>query len=160
MIQVRFCNPRTPFMKLEKKDLLAVVRTTPLVSIDLVIRDRHGRMLAGLRRNEPAKGTWFVPGGRICKGETVSRALARISREEIGVELSDDDVRFLGVYDHIYDTNFAEVEGISTQYVVLAYELAGQFRIEDLPGDQHAQWAWVSHDSGHDVHPNSMAYLA
>src|SRR3954466_13792753 len=46
-----------------------VVRLAPLVSIDLVIRDPDGDVLVGLRTNAPAKGFWFVPGGRIRKNE-------------------------------------------------------------------------------------------
>jgi hypothetical protein len=42
-----------------------VVRLAPLVSIDLVTRNANGHVLVGLRNNEPAKGVYFVPGGRI-----------------------------------------------------------------------------------------------
>jgi colanic acid biosynthesis protein WcaH len=146
-------------MRLDDKDFLEVVRCTPLVSIDLVVRDSDGRILVGMRNNEPAKGTWFVPGGRVYKGETVSRALARISQAELGITLSDEDVQFLGVYDHLYDSNFAEVDGVSTHYVVLAYGITRNLDIKDLPGEQHSRWSWVSRSSGKAVHPNTLAYL-
>ena len=32
-----------------------VVELTPLVSIDLIVRDRRGRVLVGYRRNRPAR---------------------------------------------------------------------------------------------------------
>jgi len=146
-------------MKLTNTIFLEVVRNTPLVSIDLIVRDRDGRILVGKRVNEPAKGTWFVPGGSIRKNETLAGALARISAGELGVALSMSDVRFAGVYEHFYDTNFAEVAGVSTHYVVLAYVVQRAFGTDDLPGGQHSDWGWLSHPAMPDVHPNTLAYL-
>jgi hypothetical protein len=42
--------------------------SAPLVSFDLIIRDPDGRALLRLRTNDPAKGFYFVPGGRILEG--------------------------------------------------------------------------------------------
>src|SRR5262249_31985160 len=79
-----------------------IVRLTPLVAIDLVVRSPDGRVLLGRRTNEPAKNLLFVPGSRISKNETRAAAFRRITREELGVELELEMARFLGVYDHIY----------------------------------------------------------
>lgn len=147
-------------LKPDDSDFLEVVGATPLVSIDLIVRDGEGRMLVGMRRNEPAKGTWFVPGGRIRKDETLARALARISEWELGVPLHANDVRFAGVFEHFYATNFAEVDGVSTHYVVLAYIVKRAFNRDDLPAVQHSEWAWLSHPPMEKVHPNTLAYLA
>jgi colanic acid biosynthesis protein WcaH len=51
-----------------------VIRLAPLVSIDLIIRDPIQDVLVALRTNEPAKGFYFVPGGRIRKDETIQAA--------------------------------------------------------------------------------------
>ncbi len=60
---------------LARDAFLAVVRDAPLVSIDLVLPDDVGRLLMGLRTNEPARGSWFVPGGRILKDEPLDEAI-------------------------------------------------------------------------------------
>jgi colanic acid biosynthesis protein WcaH len=39
----------------------------------------------GWRENEPAKRTWFVPGGRIRKDEKIADAFERIIRTETGL---------------------------------------------------------------------------
>lgn len=44
-----------------------VVASTPLISIDLLVKNKKGEYLLGLRNNRPAQGYWFVPGGRIQK---------------------------------------------------------------------------------------------
>jgi colanic acid biosynthesis protein WcaH len=138
-----------------------VVRLTPLVSIDLVVRDQAGRMLLGLRENRPAQGCWFVPGGRIGKNERIEAAFRRISRMELGRALTPADARFLGVFEHLYDDNFAGAPGFGTHYVVLAYALDGVAADFDLPRDQHSRYDWVTESdilSRQEVHPYVRAY--
>jgi 8-oxo-dGTP pyrophosphatase MutT (NUDIX family) len=59
-----------------------VIRLAPLVAIDLIIRNRRGEVLLGLRNNEPAKGCYFVPGGMIVKNERLTDAFTRIVKNE------------------------------------------------------------------------------
>jgi len=68
---------------LNKDEFAQVVRNTPLVSIDLIIRDPDEHVLVGLRTNEPAKGKWFVPGGVVRKYERLADAFARIFKAEL-----------------------------------------------------------------------------
>jgi len=42
-----------------------IIDCTPLISIDLVVRESSGRILLGQRLNRPAQGFWSVPGSRI-----------------------------------------------------------------------------------------------
>ena len=76
-----------------------------------------------LRTNEPAKGKWFVPGGAVRKYERLADAFARIVKAEIGLEASIGDAKFIGIYEHPYDTNVFGEEGFGTHYIVLAHTL-------------------------------------
>lgn len=140
--------------------LETVVRYTPLVSIDLIVRDVSGRVLLGWRRNRPAKDCWFVPGGRINKGESVAAAFSRLAQVELGIALSADQARFVGVFEHFYPDCFSGTE-ISTHYVVLAYELqVGSLDV--LPHDQHDRYTWLSPEDllgNVQVHENTKAYF-
>jgi colanic acid biosynthesis protein WcaH len=40
-----------------------VIASTPLISIDLIVRNNQQQILLGKRLNKPAQGYWFVPGG-------------------------------------------------------------------------------------------------
>ncbi|MCC6302652.1 MAG: GDP-mannose mannosyl hydrolase [Gammaproteobacteria bacterium] len=145
---------------LGREEFSQVVRLTPLVSIDLVVRDAARRLLLGLRENRPARGFWFVPGGRIAKNERLEAAFRRISRMELGRELSPDRARLLGVFEHLYDDNFAGAPGYGTHYIVLAY-LVDDHGDFDLPLDQHSRYEWMSEDDvlhRPDVHPYVRAY--
>src|SRR5438034_4967049 len=89
---------------LNKDEFSQVVRNAPLLSIDLIIRNPDQYVLLGLRTNEPAKGKWFVPGGVVRKYERLADAFARIVKAEIGLEASIGDAKFVGVYEHLYDS--------------------------------------------------------
>ena len=58
-------------MELGDKEFREIIKNAPLVSIDLIVKNREGKILLGLRINKPAQNTWFVPGGRIRKDETL-----------------------------------------------------------------------------------------
>jgi colanic acid biosynthesis protein WcaH len=130
---------------LGRDEYLAVVTNTPLVSIDLVIVDEDARILVGQRTNEPARGTWFVPGGRVGKDETLDAAFQRIAVDELGPGAwSRQASRPLGVFEHFYSTNFTGSDGVGTHYVVMAYAIdADELELDQLPLDQHAAFEWV-----------------
>jgi colanic acid biosynthesis protein WcaH len=147
--------------KLTTGEFLEAIRRMPLVSFDLLVRDEAGRLLLGCRKNEPARGSWFVPGGIIRKGETLQEAFARITRDELGHSMLLSEARLKGVYEHFYEENAAEVEGISTHYIVLAYELVWRNSTASLPFDQHEDYGWFSEQEIVDhpqVHANTKAY--
>ena len=106
---------RNKMLKIE--NFTSLIETAPLVSIDLIIKGEGGYLL-GMRNNQPAKGKWFVPGGRIFKNETIGHAIKRISIKEIGVEVNIKDVDFYGVFEHFYDHSFVSNK-ISTHLALL-----------------------------------------
>lgn len=133
---------------LEFPEFLQVVKNAPLVAIDLIIRDENGNFLLGLRLNNPAKGEWFVPGGRIMKNEPLDQAFRRISFSEIGFELRREDGILRGVYEHFYTTNAGDIPSFGTHYVVLAYEFLIKSKELSLPKHcQHSSWRWENKDS-------------
>lgn len=138
-----------------------VVRNTPLVSLDLVVRDADQHFLLGLRRNRPAQGTWFVPGGVLRKDERFDEAFVRIAEAELGLRSHLDDAQFLGPYQHFYPDNFAGLPGFGTHYVVLAWLLPLTQRPQALPDAQHRGYRWVSIDGlarDESIHCNSRVY--
>jgi len=115
----------------------------------------------GLRLNQPAYGYWFVPGGVIQKNETLDAAFVRIAQAELGLSTGIEEAQLLGAFTHLYDTNFALEPGVTTHYVVLAYELQCSIDIKRLPGDQHSKYRWVHQsDDLENVHENSTTYFS
>ena len=146
--------------RLSDKEFLKVIAATPLVSIDLIIRNPDNEVLLGRRANRPAQGFWFVPGGRIRKGERVAEAFDRIAKGEIGMIPTKREL--LGVFDHIYEDNFLGVKGIGTHYVVLAFEANVPSEGPIKPDAQHSEFRWwraTEAAQAPEVHPNSRAYF-
>jgi len=72
----------------------------PIPSVEAIIS--KGNSLLFLRRqNNPAKGQWWFPGGRIRKGETLEEVLYREVKEETGLELIKS--KLVNVYSRIFD---------------------------------------------------------
>lgn len=137
-------------MWLPDETFKSVIQHTPLISIDLIVRNEQGEVLLGKRVNAPAKGYWFVPGGRVRKNETLDDAFVRLVKEELGIEsgITRADAKFLGVFEHFYDDCVFDDE-VSTHYIVLGYEVKSE--IGNLISQQHNLWKWIdSHSEGCD----------
>ncbi|NNH38936.1 GDP-mannose mannosyl hydrolase [Acinetobacter terrae] len=120
----------------------SIIQHTPLISIDLIVRNEHGEVLLGKRVNAPAKEYWFVPGGRVRKNETLDDAFVRLLREELGIEsgITRADAKFLGVFEHFYD-DCVFGNDVSTHYIVLGYEIFCQdLRNISKNMDQHEKY--------------------
>lgn len=148
-------------MFLDKEIFRTVVRSAPLVSIDLVVINSQGQVLLGQRTNRPAQGFWFVPGGRILKNEAMAAAFLRLSKAELGFASELGDAEFLGVYEHFYTDNFSGTD-FSTHYVVLGYRLVHDLDLNSLPDAQHHSYRWFDIAellASVQVHDNTKAYF-
>lgn len=146
---------------LDQDTFKVVVDSAPLISIDLVVRSANGTVLLGKRTNRPAKDFWFVPGGRVLKGETLAKAFRRLTLAELGMEFSIDQANYLGLYEHFYNDS-ALSETMSTHYVVNAFIVILNKDISELPQDQHSEYKWLSDRellSDTQVHEHSKWYF-
>ena len=126
---------------LDPQTFKSVMENTPLVSIDLCLIC-NGQILLGKRRNEPLKGRWFTPGGRIHKNETWQDALLRIVKAELGLcDTAVESFSLMGVWDHFYN-NSALDQDISTHYVNLPHYVEFQSKPKITLDDQHGEFEW------------------
>jgi len=86
---------------LTESKILAIIQHTPLIAIDLIIKNKNGEVLLGLRKNQPAKDFWFTPGGRIRKNELITQAFSRIIYDELGIIAQIDIANFIRVFEHL-----------------------------------------------------------
>lgn len=148
--------------RLDNATFKTIVASTPLVSIDLIIRNSCNQVLLGLRTNRPAQGFWFVPGGRIGKDETFEQAFLRLTQLELGYPIPLNEASFLGPYQHLYSDNFSGTD-FSTHYVVLGYQLMLDLDLQTLPVEQHQNYQWWNEQELLDsdlVHRNTKAYFS
>ena len=145
---------------LDKQTFSFLIKHSPLISIDLIIINGNEEILLGKRKNNPAKGYWFVPGGRIFKDEKLSNAFERISENELGIKVNMECSNFVGVFEHFYENNFFN-ENFSTHYIAIAFKIRTD-HLDNVPKEQHEELKWFKipellRDSN--VHENTKNYF-
>lgn len=90
----------------------------PIPCVDLLVTDLQGRILLVRRKNEPAAGQWWFPGGRVHYLETREKAALRKLREECGIEALG--VEAMGTFDVILESSTSawRSHGITTLFHV------------------------------------------
>ncbi len=154
-------------MFLNEKLFENVVKNSPIAAIDLCIFNDAKEILLGKRINHPAKNFFFVPGGRIRKGETLFIASKRILNGELNYEIAEQDFNLfslLGVFQHFYDENVFGNKQFSSHYVVIVYVVPLKVLKKSNIGifnDQHDEYIWYNKNICKDVliHPYCKEYL-
>jgi colanic acid biosynthesis protein WcaH len=137
-----------------------IVELTPLIAIDLLIIFNK-KLLVCKRLNNPAKGYYFVPGGRILKNETINEAKKRVLRNEINLTSNDySDSIFVGLYEHFYANTFFS-SNTSTHYITIAYKIELSSEPEIILDNQHSHFIWVdiSQIDQNDIHQYTKNYI-
>ncbi len=77
-----------------------MLESLPIVCVDIIIT--NGKEVLLVKRNEePAKGLWWLPGGRLFKNENLEKCALRKAKEEAGVEA--EIVRKIGFYETFFE---------------------------------------------------------
>ena len=116
-----------------------IVDVMPILCVDLVLYNSLGWYLLVLRNNEPLKGQWWVPGGRVHKGETLVQAATRKAQEELSVDVSS--LRLVGYHEYLPSTlygnrhvvSFVFTGMVETTNVVLDSQSSALGLFADLP---------------------------
>jgi ADP-ribose pyrophosphatase YjhB (NUDIX family) len=102
----------------------------PQVAVGAVIV-RDDCLLMVQRANDPGRGLWSVPGGRIESGEYIADALKREVKEETGLTIDVDEM-----------IGFLEVVG-QPHYVILDFLATVVGTAEPVAGGDAAAARWV-----------------
>jgi colanic acid biosynthesis protein WcaH len=130
-----------------------IVANVPIVSVDLIVR-HDGGVVLGKRTNRPGRGEWFVPGGRVHKGETLEAAIHRTAETELGVDVRIENR--LGVYEHFWDES--DFDDVATKHYLANGAVVRPHTDRFDPDDQHVD-VRVFEPPFPDVHPYVEAYL-
>lgn len=99
-----------------------IVRNTVVVCVDCLIvkynvHTARYECLLVERADEPAKNLWWLPGGRLYKGETFFDGALRKCKEETGLDVDADDgnvsikpIQVLGFYNTFFPTSSWDTE--------------------------------------------------
>jgi GDP-mannose mannosyl hydrolase len=112
--------------------------TMPIVCVDCLVVNDRGEFLLVKRENEPLMGEYWMPGGRVHKGERLVEAAQRKMREEIGVDV--DIVENVGFFEFFYEKTKEKAEGgvHSISFVYLVKPKRRDIRLDS----QSSAWGW------------------
>lgn len=96
-----------------------------------IVRDTAGQLLLVRRANEPGRGRWSLPGGRVEAGESDADAVAREMLEETGLSVRAGAL--IGTVER------AAADGVYRIYDYACEVVGGTLR----PGSDAADVAWV-----------------
>jgi len=109
-----------------------IVQNVPIVCVDVIVR-REGRVLLLRRRNEPLKGEWWIPGGRIDRGEKSTDAAIREVFEETGLRI--ERPRLYAVLEGFFDTCAQNCSCHSLSLIYEAESKSGDVKIDKESSD-------------------------
>lgn len=75
-----------PSMGLPDDVFYYISRTTPLVNVDLLIKDENGRTVLSWRNDQYAGKGWHVPGGIVRFKEALEVRVQKVAEIELGVK--------------------------------------------------------------------------
>lgn len=134
-----------------------VVRNTVVVCVDCLIvkynvhTNRHECLLVE-RADEPAKNLWWLPGGRLYKGETFFDGALRKVKEETGLQNDDDNriqpIQILGYYNTFFSTSSWDTEkekGTQTVQPIVLVKLESD-KTDVLLDKTSERYRWIGLD--------------
>ncbi|MCF7860566.1 NUDIX domain-containing protein [Patescibacteria group bacterium] len=109
----------------------------PLVGVGVMIKNKDGQVLLGLRKSPHGQGTWSFPGGHLEFGETMETAIIREAKEETGLDISElelvslaDEMGSLEQGKHYVNVGF------------LANTVSGEAKI--MEPEKCEEWQWFN----------------
>lgn len=135
-------------MFLDVTEYARIISVFPRVCVDIIIKDSGGRVLLLKRKNEPAAGQWWFPGGRIHIGETRLDAAKRKLREECGVDAMD--MNEIGSFDLFFD-----VGNVQCHDVTIVFKMELPVGTPIVTDHQSTDYRWFGRDECCDMilHP-------
>ena len=130
-------------MIIEENLYKKIIQALPILCVDLLIKNEMNQYLLHHRNNEPLKGQWWVPGGRVHKLESINDAASRKCKEELGLEIKDWD--YDGFYEDWYDKNSFDS---NTKFHGVSIVLSAIKRLKNatiILDEQSTEWAF--HDN-------------
>jgi ADP-ribose pyrophosphatase YjhB (NUDIX family) len=153
----RLKTVKPQFVRLPSQLYGDIVRNTPTVCVDVLCRrESDGKLLLFLRRDKPAAGLWWWPGGRMLRDESFFDTAVRKVMEETGADataqiIPRDIISTWNTFFHDSSWDRPGEEGCQTVNITVFCELLGDSQVMFSDRTSANLWAveaskWVSVD--------------
>ncbi len=119
-----------------------ILSNIPIICVDGVLVNSLGEILFLKRDNEPEKGNWWFPGGRLLKNERMEDAIVRKVKEETNLDVKVDG--YLGVTETMFDTGPFGIPVHTVNYTYRLSLMSNDVKIDSL----HSDFIWTSNIEG------------
>ncbi|MDD2541612.1 MAG: NUDIX domain-containing protein [Desulfuromonadaceae bacterium] len=128
-------------MLIPKEEYSRIQAVLPILCVDCLII-YHARCLLLKRTQEPAKGLYWFPGGRIFKGELIPSATIRKAREEVNLECNFE--RIISIEETIF-TQQGDMQ-FDVHTVNVCCQLSVSNISDILLDNSHDDYIWATPD--------------
>ncbi len=127
------------YNNLPEKEYSNIVEKMPVCCVDVVVSCK-GKILLVCRSNEPSKGKWWFPGGRIYKNEKLQDAAIRKVFEEVGLKVKVK--KELGAFEYFNDKSCFKDVNSGTHSINISFltEVMGDNTIKVDKTSRKAKW--------------------
>lgn len=132
-----------PCLGLPEEIFLFVSRLTPLVNVDLLIKNDCGHVLLTWREDPIFGRGWHVPGGVVRLGESFADRIAAVAAGELGVGVSFEAAP-LGIFETVEPSRESRTHHVS---LLFGCRLTGEPDPERMAEGEEPRggaWAWYS----------------
>lgn len=132
----------------------------PIVCVDTVVFS-DGKIFLVSRADEPEKGQWWFPGGRIIRDERLSAASQRITKGETGIDINR--IQYLGYDETAFSTDpFGHGCGTHTVNFVFSARAAELALFNIILDDNHVTYSTFSFEEIYqsNMHPYIKKFTA
>jgi colanic acid biosynthesis protein WcaH len=116
------------------------VKCLPIVCVDIIIEYKNKFCLVK-RKDDPLKGMYWVPGGRVMQGETLKAAACRKLKSECGISALEKDLFLEGLYQDFFDQSAFGKHPYHTISIVFKIKLDEM--VEVILDETSSEWTLV-----------------
>lgn len=133
-----------------KSDYAQAVNYLPICCVDIfVFTQKTHQYFMVLRKQKPAQGEWWYPGGRLFKGESFFECAVRKCRDEVGLQVKP--LAELGVYSTVFPDSEWNCQAHTVNIAVLAFLEENSFIQLDHDHEQ-GQWCDLNIPPKHNLY--------
>ena len=124
-----------------------ILRNMPIACVDVAIV-ADGAVLLVKRKDQPARGLWWLPGGRVLKGELMRDTALRKAKEEVGLDCNVGPI--IHTSETIFPNGPGEIPVHSINSCFFVYPKSEDYAT--ILDDHHEEVRWVN-SIPNDAHP-------
>ncbi|MEI6207219.1 MAG: NUDIX domain-containing protein [Desulfuromonadales bacterium] len=146
---------KDPSHGLPEDIFLFISRVTPLINVDLLIRNEQGHTLLTWRDDIYHSSGWHVPGGIIRFRETISDRIRAVAQTELGTTVKFADTP-LAINEVIHPSRLERGHFISLLYGCTLLKPPDEKRRFEKDSPKIGEWAWHEKCPGNIISVHEM----